>query len=759
MALLDVISRIEPIVASNIRPLNRPYPLFTVFLSVSDGRSRARVFHASADTFSDAWHTVVGRCLAGLGSSNDGNIWLRVDWVSAVQPLQLGQLRECLKTFKRNYFRYGLALDESFEIAFIEQELNANAMLYGGVQCPHAYLNEKNFTRYARKRFGLEALAFSDADNVFMLTTGGAFCANDEQPQLLYPSGRSAGRRKIVELKPDTLLSLIHSGSGYLASQVQGSGRFHYGWHPCFDRSINTYNSLRHASTLYAMLEAWEITGDATLMASVELSMGYLLAHLVKKVRLENNEAAAFVIDLQDEIKLGANAVCILMLVKYTELTGSGDYLELLDALAQGILFMQDQQSGRFVHVLNYPDLTIKESFRVIYYNGEAAFALMRLYKLTADQRWLNAVEKAFEHFIAEDYWQYHDHWLSYCVNELTLYRPDERYYRFGIMNVADYLDFVEKRMTTFPTLLELMMATKAMIDRLQRQPEFAHLLREINLDKFEKALKARAIYLLNGYFWPEFAMFFQNPDKIVGSFFIRHHAFRIRIDDVEHYLSGYVAYLKHLRAIPGSSHQSRRAMSTQTPEPHAIDRSCKITKLKNFTVDIRRLRDHFIHHVKPRSATLYADHLPDYVGWAVTSRDGSLSDGIKPENEVSKEGMLETEICCGYLAGLLTALKIYGLCPYRVRIMRLDSGDVEIPFQADSPHGEWQLYIPIETSVGALFQWVEPDGAVESVHFLADGTAWLVQVDGGCRVFFQDEPLNPNIYLVMNLRNKPVKK
>jgi len=533
-------------VAVPVGPVGSEYILF---FSYTDGRTRARVETFRGPTLADAWRRGTVRLRRQVTRNPDVIRWLRVDLVDTMRRNDWGTLRRQLVDVKRNYCRQGISLDPGCRHAFLETEINANAMFYGGPKYPHCMVNEKNFQRYARRRHGLASVDFGDDTPVWMFSARGFFIESgraDVVHEIAGP-GRSAGRRLVETLDGEILSALIGNSSSFLARQVGADGRFTYGWHPCFDREIQAYNALRHASTTYAMIEAWEVTRDAALWAAIERTLAWLRREAIRTVVLPDGAEAAFLVDVDNEIKLGANAVAILAFTQHAVVTGRGDDLPLLEKLALGVQYMQRSRDGSFVHVLNYPDLTHKEAFRTIYYEGEAAFGLMRLYSLTGDKRWLQTVEKAFGHFIAKEHWRHNDHWLSYCVNELTRYLPEEKYFRFGILNVRDYLDFVLNRITTFPTLLELMMASQAMIERIETMPQMRHLLEEIDLPKFQRALHFRARYLLNGYFWPELAMFFANPERIVGSFFIRHHAFRVRIDDVEHYLSGLVAYRNKL--------------------------------------------------------------------------------------------------------------------------------------------------------------------------------------------------------------------
>lgn len=538
--------------------LPAPYPAFTLFFSVSDGSQRAHVVHARAADFETAWREGAEHAERWVRERGIVSPWLRIDWVEGASPMDWAQFKTQLTAVKRNYFRLGLAFDKDFALAFTEQELNANAMLCGDSTIPHSVVNARNFEVYGQARFQSSPPLDMPSDQpVYLLATVGVFCQPDGVVHKLVGTGLDAGRRQLPALNPQSVLDLVRSGSSYLARQVQSDGLFVYGYFPCFDRRIPTYDAMRHASALYAMIEAWELTRDETLRAAIDRSLDHLTSSLIRDYTLVDGRAVAFLVDTGGEIKLGGNAACVLALVKYCELTDTRRWLPLLEKLALGIASLQDPSTGRFNHVLHAADLTVKQASRIIYYDGEAAYGLMRLYALTRDPQWLAVVEKAFDHFISSQHWQAHDHWLSCCVYELTHWSPQEKYFRFGLQNVAGYLDFVLDRKTTFPTLLELMLAAQQMLQRLEGMPAMRHLLDELDVEKFYRALDYRAHYLLNGFFWPEMAMYFRRPSTVVGSFFIRHHSFRVRIDDVEQYVSGFVAYHRYLverRASPGAA-------------------------------------------------------------------------------------------------------------------------------------------------------------------------------------------------------------
>lgn len=521
------------------------HPQYTFFYAVSDGKSRAHVFTVTGESFNATWQVLVSE-IHLLRNKKDIQ-YVDINLVTGVRQLSIEKLKEVIATTKRNYFRFGIALDHEFKYAFTEKELNANAMLYGGNKIEGGILNEKNFHIYAKRKYVDYSYTFENTKNAYLLSYQGAFIDLKQKEVLpTYPTGLHAGRRIVHQLDSKVLSQLIHTSSDFLAEQVDpNTGRFYYGWHPCFDRSIDHYNTLRHASSVYAMLEAWSVTRSEQLLSSIEKAIDYVINTYVKTVTVDGRPHS-FLTDMGREIKLGGTAACLLMLCKYSELVDLYKHLELSRQLALGVLYMQ-QADASFVHVLNYPDLSIKERFRVVYYDGEALFSLMRLYTIIKDQHILEAVGKSVDYFIEKNYWQYNDHWLAYAINELVSYKSDFKYYKLAIDNIKNNLGFILSRVTTFPTLLELAMATEKVISRLQKENIHPSLLEEINLERFYRALHVRAAYLLNGYFWPEYAMYYKNPQRIVGSFFIRHHAFRVRIDDVEHYLSGLIAYKKFI--------------------------------------------------------------------------------------------------------------------------------------------------------------------------------------------------------------------
>ncbi|EPT6799281.1 TPA: poly(glycerol-phosphate) alpha-glucosyltransferase [Listeria innocua] len=477
---------------------------------------------------------------SALKNQTEEAISFKMDIAVNYQLENLGEWnRKALKT-KKNYYRRGIALNENFKIALMEQEINANAILLPGDE--GLAINVENMNRYliqANKNQAQLNLTI-DSSVVTFETVGWFF--DGKNIHELETTSLDHGRRKVERLTPEIISTLVENAGEYLAHQVNATGEFNYGWFACFDKKIKHYNSLRHASTTYSMLEAYELTGNKAILEAATKALTYLEKHFI----YEKDDMAFLIEPELREVKLGGSAATLLALTKYMHITGTKTYLPLCRKIANAILSLQDED-GKFTHVLEYPSLEVKDIFRIIYYDGEAVFGLLRLYEIDRDSKWLDAAAKSFNHFIKDKYWQNHDHWLSYCANEITKYIKDEAYYEFGLQNAFDNLPFIYERETTFPTFLELTVATKEMTLRMEAEGHQA-LLTSYSLENLEKTITKRALYQLNGYFYPELAMYYKNPARIEGSFFIRHQSFRVRIDDVEHNISGYVRYYQLLK-------------------------------------------------------------------------------------------------------------------------------------------------------------------------------------------------------------------
>lgn len=519
-----------------------------VFVSLGFLKRRAHVFKIKNNNY------VVKNIqeeILKLSQSGYEAEWLRFDYVISQEEVPFTELMNELPKIRRNYVDFGISYDSSFTLCFLPEEINANAFVrpIPGKDHQSLFVCERNINTYLKKFKSYRGIYFHKKyvnKTIFKFYTQGYLLNNDEVIELI-PEGNMHGIRKIEESEnKNEYNTMIKNATEYLLKQVKETGKYEYGRFPHFDKKIGFYNMLRHASSTYSLLEGLEYLEDESGITKAKETLDYMLENNLYIDPAEKE--AAYIFDDTNkinEIKLGQNGVALIALTKYMSMKNSDEYIEVARKLARGIMRMIGEE-GDTVHVLNYPELTVKEEKRVIYYDGEAAFGLMRLYQMDENPEWLEYVEILFNHFIEQDYWKYSDHWLSYCTYELTKVKPEEKYFVFGLKNVSKRLNFINKRETTFPTFLEMLMAGYNMVELMKEKGLGVLVEEHLDEEFFNETIEKRADYQRTGYFYPEKAMYFKNPESILGSFFIKHHGYRVRIDDVQHYISGYIQYMKN---------------------------------------------------------------------------------------------------------------------------------------------------------------------------------------------------------------------
>jgi hypothetical protein len=382
------------------------------------------------------------------------------------------------------------------------------------------------------------------------------------------------------EATPENLLDAVRLGADYLSRALDANGRYNYRYRPTDDHNANGYGLLRHAGATYALLEAYDELKVPLYREKAEGALSYAEAQL--KWIDDAGKRDAYLLDTNDEEqqKVGGAGIFLVALAKHMEVTGSRDHLETARALARFIVHEQYPdghfRTNRDVESEGLaPDgATLKTE--LVYYPGEAILGLVRLFLIDPDPKWLAAAKKAVDYCIhirdkdASVESLEHDHWLTYAMNDLYRIDVDQSYlehaddiahailHRLRTGHDAPAQDFVGAFFNKAPTTpastrLEAL-TTDIELARFTRRPEAWLMKAATAVAKFTRAQQLD----------PDRVYFAKDPAKARGG--VRESLFveDIRIDYVQHAMSGWLHLARELRD-PAYSGWSREGTDAGT--------------------------------------------------------------------------------------------------------------------------------------------------------------------------------------------------
>lgn len=512
------------------------------FISVCSTTERATVLRGAGSDPAQAWERACENALEYVRKQELVPVWVKADIASSAEAVPFGELLAQIEKSRSQFFRRGISFDDGFGAALTEAEINGNRVI---TYKKHT-LELKQVNKYLAS-CGMKTLS-GFPESVLLFDCDSRFCGDDGAVLELYGSGNDCGRRVLREFTDKTALEVISTSSDFLSMQERLDGSFDYGFYPLSGKPLPGYNILRHSGTIWSLCCAYRLTGDRFMLDQIKGAIGFMIANTFKKYPDREGELNTVYLaeKTQNEVKLGGNAMAVIALTEYMNVTGSDKYARLCRELGNGILELFDQRDGSFFHVLNFPSLSPKDGYRTVYYDGEATFALARLYGLTREKKWLDAAKRSADRFIREKYEQYRDHWVGYSINELTKYCPEDRYLSFGLKNVNVNLDRIYRQDTTYHTYLELLCGAFELYDRIVTEGLSCSYLGKFRTKRFVETIWHRAEYMLNGYGYPEYVMYFRRPEASLGAFFVRHDSYRVRIDDIQHFCSAYYSFYRN---------------------------------------------------------------------------------------------------------------------------------------------------------------------------------------------------------------------
>ena len=486
---------------------------FTVFLSVCNKKERARVVHGSGTTLRQAWEDAEKNLKefkkkAAKAKKQLRAAWVKADVVTSYKEIDSADFDEIvLQSRHKNHTRIGIALNPNFETAFLESELHGNKIIYyytgskrrelvakqsPRIGCP---LDIKNLNFYMKKYYGISG--FLDESHppakITTFTTRGFFIGEDESVHELYSDDINCGRRKIDAVDAGVAKKAAVSAAEYLVKQIGQNGRTVYEYPPVFDKRIEKDCNV---SVLRVLIALYHMNNDGGLVAKIDSVTGSLRA-------LEKTDDAGMIIAYAD----------------YMDAFGNDKYVALMWEAANNLL---------------------KSEFQT---NPKSAYALACAFTYTKDGQFLEAAKAAVDNFIARNYIRFCDRWVAYALFEITKHLPEPQYYDFALKNADKNLKAIRGFVTVWHNSFELLMTAWQTYQRALKNNIDSDCIRNYNPAYFAQTIYRRAGRMLNGFFYPEVAMYMKAPEKALGAFMMRQLDFLVRADDICSFVTGFLSY------------------------------------------------------------------------------------------------------------------------------------------------------------------------------------------------------------------------
>jgi hypothetical protein len=327
----------------------------------------------------------------------------------------------------------------------------------------------------------------------------------------------------------DAVKSSVLSAARYLVRNQKRDGSFRYEVNAMTGGDESGYNYPRHAGATYFLARTANQLHDPKLWRAALSAAAYL------KDRQTLHCGAHSCVGEGDTVDVGASALALLA---YVELIngGAAEYHDSALDLA-GFLRAQQRSDGDFQHIYSVAEQHPVD-IQMEYYTGEAAFALSRVERISADARDLQASRRALSFlvkrpalFLGGHYFWGAEHWTCQALEDLWQRAPDHaalqfclnwqannRVLQFGALADRPEIQgglsrgpFLSPRLTPLASRMEAAVATLSVARQAGiGQPE---------LDALDAEIKSGFAFLLRYQYSPGPTYLMPDPRAVNGGF------------------------------------------------------------------------------------------------------------------------------------------------------------------------------------------------------------------------------------------------